>query len=628
MLPSVGHAGAKAADEADDGAKAATNGTVIRAAEPLVPGDANAPGDLTGFRPDGPVFGNKRPTVMRTVDTGLFRPALDGAGRFAMGAFSLLWFAFLGVFWWWWFNPAHIIGPWAFALNTVIIAYLLLLPGVFIHRMRTLRKVRADAPVPELRTAFVVTRAPSESWAVVRATIEAMIDQDIDLGYDVWLCDEAPTDEILGWCAANGVNVSTRNGVGEYHREEWPRRTKCKEGNLAFFYDAVGYRDYDVVAQLDCDHVPDRGYLREMLKPFADPAVGFVAAPSVCGANGAESWSARGRLHMEAIFHGAYQMSHNGGAVPIAIGSHYAVRTAALREVGGIGPELAEDYSTSYMLRIGGYDGVFAIDARAEGLGPGTWAAMVTQEFQWTRSLAILSLGLVPRTLGRLPGRLRVRFMFAATYNAVLGLVMAAGFLLAPAAVIAGRPWVSVNFIEFVVLFALASLPQFGMVLVLKRSGLLRPVDAPLVSWEVALYKLARLPFLWRGAVAGAWQVLTGRRTGFRVTPKDRDDIEPFTLGQSSWYLLLALANCGIGLWGTLADRAIGYAGLTLFAGLCFGIVAVAVPALHAHELKPVAAARGPRLRAVAPALTAGIIVAALTAAAFAYFLYVLAGMF
>lgn len=597
-------------------------------AEPLVPGAAGAPAELRAFRPDGPVFAGKRPAEARTADPALFRPALDGAGRFAMGAFALLWAGFLGVFAWWWFDPAHVTGPWAFALNTAVIGYLLLLPGIFIYRMRRLPQVRADAPVPDLRTAFVVTRAPSESWAVVRETIEAMLDQDIGLGYDVWLCDETPTPEILGWCAGAGVNVSTREGVESYHREEWPRRTKCKEGNLAFFYDTVGYRDYDVVAQLDCDHVPDRGYLREMLKPFADPAVGFVAAPSVCGANAGESWSARGRLYMESIHHGAFQLSHNGGAVPIAIGSHYAVRTKALREVGGIGPELAEDYSTSYMLRLGGYDGVFAIDARAEGLGPNTWAAMVTQEFQWTRSLAILSLGLVPRTLGRLPWALRARFMFAATFNAVFGLVMAAGFLLAPAAVIAGRPWVSVNFLEFVVLFAMASFPLFGMVLVLKRSGLLRPVDAPLVSWEVALYKLARLPFLWRGALSGLWQVLTGRRTGFRVTPKDRDDIEPFTLAQSSWYLLLALANCGIGLWGTVADRAFGYAGLTLFAGLCFGVVAVAVPALHAHELKPVEAARGPRLRAVAPALAAGIAATAITAAAFAYFLYVLAGMF
>ena len=149
--------------------------------------------------------------------------------------------------------------------------------------------------------------------------------------YDVWLADEKLTDEVVDWCAAHGVRMSSREGVAEYHNASWPRRTKCKEGNLAFFYDNWGYRDYDVVAQLDADHVPEPDYLRRMVAPFADPRVGYVAAPSICDRNAESSWSARGRLYAEAVLHGSTQAGCNAGYAPSCIGSHYAVRTAGAR---------------------------------------------------------------------------------------------------------------------------------------------------------------------------------------------------------------------------------------------------------------------------------------------------------
>ncbi|MGO8536006.1 glycosyltransferase, partial [Rhizobium ruizarguesonis] len=87
-----------------------------------------------------------------------------------------------------------------------------------------------------------------------------------------------------------------------------------------------------------------------MLRPFADPKVGYVSAPSICDNNASESWSARGRLYAEASMHGSLQACYNGGLAPMCIGSHYAVRTVALKQIGGLGPELAEDHSSSMSL--------------------------------------------------------------------------------------------------------------------------------------------------------------------------------------------------------------------------------------------------------------------------------------
>ena len=139
---------------------------------------------------------------------------------------------------------------------------------------------------------MVVTKAPSEPFPIVAETLLAMLAQTQP--HDTWLADEDPSPETLAWCREHGVFVSTRKGRADYHRQTWPRRTRCKEGNLAFFYDHYGYERYDFVAQLDADHVPEPDYLWQMLRPFADPAVGYVSAPSICDRNAAESWSARG----------------------------------------------------------------------------------------------------------------------------------------------------------------------------------------------------------------------------------------------------------------------------------------------------------------------------------------------
>lgn len=50
--------------------------------------------------------------------------------------------------------------------------------------------------------------------------------QDYPYPYDVWLADERPDQETQDWCAENGVRISCRFGVPEYHRPVWPRRTR------------------------------------------------------------------------------------------------------------------------------------------------------------------------------------------------------------------------------------------------------------------------------------------------------------------------------------------------------------------------------------------------------------------
>ena len=58
------------------------------------------------------------------------------------------------------------------------------------------------------------------------------------------------------------------------------------------------------------------------MAPFADPAVGYVSAPSICDSNAERSWSARGRLYAEGTLHGALLAGYTNGWAPLCIGSH------------------------------------------------------------------------------------------------------------------------------------------------------------------------------------------------------------------------------------------------------------------------------------------------------------------
>ncbi|MFE0133039.1 glycosyltransferase family 2 protein [Streptomyces sp. NPDC059037] len=557
-------------------------------------------GNVVRIGPGGPVFG--LPFPVRTVRPTTFVPALPRRDRALLTVIALGWALSFLYFWTWWLRPEHRVGWAGLIVNSVLLLYLTGLPCYFFVTALRLRRVNPDLPVPAAPVAFAVTRAPSEPWPTARRTLEAMLAQDFPHRYDVWLCDEDPTEEITAWCRGHRVRMSCRRGVTPYHRRDWPRRTRCKEGNLAYFYDHWGYQRYDVVAQLDCDHVPAATYLAEMVRPFDDPAIGYVAAPSMCDANGPDSWAARGRVHREAVWHGAVQLGHSDGLAPMCIGSHYAVRTRALRDIGGLGPELAEDFSTTYLLNSAGWHGAFAIDAEAHGDGPLTFGDMITQEYQWSRSLTTMLLGLLPHHLRRLPFVLRLRFSYALAYYPMLGLMITAGLTLPPIAVITGLPWMNVNYFDFLVHFWTMPVWLLLTLLLMRRCGMLRPRAAPLVSWETWLFALARWPFVILGLFGAVGQKLRSRPLTFKVTPKDTGGPRPLPVRLTLPFTVLAAGLSTIALVGELTRPSAGYVFLCLLAATTYAVVAIAVPLLHVRE-----AARAAGLRFTHALPTAGL---------------------
>ena len=455
----------------------------------------------------------------RPGDSVYLAPVLQGRRAVKYLVLGLVWAVCTGFFWGWWLQPAHIINPFAYGLVTVALAWLYAMQFYFMAVF--LMAKRSVAPLPEpgrWRVAMIVTKTPSEPFDVLRHTLEAMLAQDYP--HDTWLADEDPQPDTEAWCAAHGVQISSRKGVADYHRAEWPRRTRCKEGNLAYFYDHWGYRDYDIVSQLDADHVPQPGYLREILRPFADPDVGYVTAPSICSANARASWAARTRLYAEAAFHGVFQLGYTGALAPMCIGSHYAVRTKALQAVGGLGPELAEDHSTSMLMNAGGWRGVHAIDAIAYGDGPANVADLATQEFQWSRSLLSLLLRHTPRYLPQLPLRLKFLFVLCQLWYPIFAAVIALMFAMPIAAIVLDIRFADVTYPAFIghSLPAMAAMVVFAYAL--KRDGFFRPRDARVSAWEKALFLALQWPWVFWGCLMAVRDRITGKFVDFRITPK------------------------------------------------------------------------------------------------------------
>jgi cellulose synthase (UDP-forming) len=493
------------------------------------------------------------------------------------------WLAAMTYFWSWWLQPAHIVSIASFLVVSSVLVWVTLEPLYFLLIFSDAKKPADPLQLPPgSRVAMVVTKAPSEPFSIVAETLTAMLGQNYP--HDTWLADEDPSPATLRWCAERGIKVSTRRGRMDYHRATWPRRTRCKEGNLAFFYDYYGYELYDFVVQLDADHVPEQSYLREMLRPFADPGVGYVSAPSICDKNASDSWSARGRLDAEGSLHGSLQAGYSGGWAPICIGSHYAVRTKALKAIGGLGPELAEDHSTTLMMNAHGWRGIHALDALAHGDGPRTFADMVTQEFQWSRSLVSVLLRYSPRYIPQLSRKLQFQFAFSQMWYPLFALFMAIMYAIPIFALATGNVLVNVAYAEFLLHFAPISLVLIVMAYSLRALGLCRPYDAKILSWERMMFCYARWPWVMAGTLAAIRDRVTGSFAEFRVTPKGSDPAGPLPARVLMPYAFLSAASALATLLPGDAGAASGFYIFAILNSAIYAILLLVIVVAHIRE--------------------------------------------
>ena len=229
----------------------------------------------------------------------------------------------------------------------------------------------------------------------------------------------------------------------------------------------------------------------------------------------------------EAGLHGAMQAGYSSGFAPLCIGSHYAVRTQALEEIGGLGPELAEDHSTTFLFNVNGWRGVFAFNAFAHGDGAECLADSVTQEFQWSRSLTKLLLTVTPHHWKKLPFKLKAQFLFAQLWYPLSCGNMLVICLLPLIALATQTPLASTNYLDFLAHFMDKTVTCLLIVYWIKWQGWLRPVNAKVFSWETWLFPVLCWPWTLLGVAHATISTLLKKELSFRVTPKGRTQVKP-----------------------------------------------------------------------------------------------------
>jgi cellulose synthase (UDP-forming) len=254
----------------------------------------------------------------------------------------------------------------------------------------------AKDPVPllpqrNLRIAVLTTIVPGkEPLELVAETLKKMkkIDPGVGNTLDVWLLDEGDDPEVRLACHAMDVKHFSRKGHPEWNTETGPFHAKTKHGNHNAWR-AAHENEYDIVAQMDPDHVPRKNFLMRIIGYFQDPDVGFVVAPQVYG-NMKDNWIAKASACQAFIFHGIIQRGGNGMGAPLLIGTNHAYRVKAWQEIGGYQDSIIEDHLTSMVMsgatnsRTGNkWKGVYTPDILAVGEGPSSFTDYFNQQKRW-----------------------------------------------------------------------------------------------------------------------------------------------------------------------------------------------------------------------------------------------------
>jgi len=198
---------------------------------------------------------------------------------------------------------------------------------------------------------------------MLRQTTQALV--AMRYPHDTWVLDEGNDDRVKAMCAELGAHYFTRADHSEYDTTSGRYATGTKHGNYNVWLAEIRPDRYDIIMNIDPDHIPVASYLERALGYFDDESVGYVQVAQVYY-NQPASLVARGAAEESYTYYSSLQMSSYALGYPIVTGSHTVHRLAALQAVGGFAPHEADDLLITIMYRAAGWRGVYVPeDARA-----------------------------------------------------------------------------------------------------------------------------------------------------------------------------------------------------------------------------------------------------------------------
>lgn len=237
----------------------------------------------------------------------------------------------------------------------------------------------APPPLPEsagcMRVAVLIPTY-NEPVEVLAPTVAAAC--DLQPAHETWVLDDGDRPWVAEMAAAFGARYVCR-----------PIHDHAKAGNLNHALDlmaleeSVGEDPVEIIAVLDCDHVPLPTFLTATLGWFADERVALVQGPQAfynAGAFDDDGISGEQGLFFNVLM----RARHHAGAGPFWCGSTSLLRVRALREVGGIATEtITEDMHTTLKLIRAGWHTAYHHQTLAVGLAPATSEQYLLQRRRW-----------------------------------------------------------------------------------------------------------------------------------------------------------------------------------------------------------------------------------------------------
>jgi cellulose synthase (UDP-forming) len=209
---------------------------------------------------------------------------------------------------------------------------------------------------------------------------------------------------------------------------------------------------------------------------------------------------------------------------------------------------------------------------------------LITQEFQWSRSLMTILLQYTSTYISRLPLALQFQFLFCQLWYALFSVFMLLAFLMPVLALAAGHPFAKVTLADFF----LHSLPAEAIIVLLawrwKSNDWLRPRNAKLFSWEALLFLHARWPWTLAGTLAAIWNRYSRAYVDFRVTPKGRTSSPSLPMWAVTPYAVLALVSGFSAIVFSDVQNAGGFYFFAIFNCALYSLLLVVVLVRHTLE--------------------------------------------
>jgi cellulose synthase (UDP-forming) len=273
------------------------------------------------------------------------------------------------------------VGGWNRTVAWILVAFEALpLIGLLV-KVITLWNIDSAAPLPVaaapagMRVAVLIPTY-NEPAEVIAPTIAAAC--VLEPAHETWVLDDGDRPWVAEMAEFYGARYVNR-----------PTREHAKAGNLNHALDllaldeAAGFGGADIIAVLDCDHVPLPAFLTATLGWFADEKIAVVQGPQTfynAGAFDDDGFSGEQGLFFNVLM----PARDHAGAGPFWCGSTALLRVKALREVGGVATEtITEDMHTTLKLIRAGWKTAYHHQTLALGLAPATPDQYMLQRRRW-----------------------------------------------------------------------------------------------------------------------------------------------------------------------------------------------------------------------------------------------------